>query len=61
MKIKCGYSMGFAGTDSEWTETVPEDVVAEGQEAIDAYLEEVQGGLWQEACEKISVWATIVE
>lgn len=61
MKIKLGYSMGFAGTESSWTETVPEDVVTEGQEAIDAYLEDVQQQLWQEACEKISVWAEIEE
>ena len=61
MKIKLGYSMGYAGTESSWTEEVPEDVVAEGQEAVDAYLEDVQQQLWQEACEKISVWAEIVE
>ena len=61
MKIKIGYGMGFAGTDSEWVEDIPDEVVAEGQEAIDAYLEEVQGSVWQDACEKISVWATIVE
>jgi hypothetical protein len=61
MKIKIGYSMGFAGTDTRWEEEVPDDVVAEGQEAIDAYLETVQEHAWQEACEKISVWAEIVE
>lgn len=61
MKIKIGYSMGYAGTDSEWTEDVPEDVVAEGQEAIDSYVEETQQQLWSEACEKISVWAEVVE
>lgn len=53
--------MGFAGTDSSWTEEVPDDVVEEGQEAIDVYLEDVQQQLWQQACEKISVWAEIVE
>lgn len=61
MKIKLGYSMGFAGTESAWTEEIPDDVVEEGQEAIDAYLEDMQQQLWQEACEKISVWAEIVE
>ena len=61
MKIKLGYSMGFAGTESSWTEEVPDDVVEDGQEAIDAYLEDVQQQLWQDACEKISVWAEIVE
>jgi len=61
MKIEIGYSMGFAGTDTEWTEEVPEDVVAEGQEAIDAYIEEVQDEAYATACERISVWATIVE
>ena len=61
MKIKIGYSMGFAGTDFEGTEEVPDDIVAEGQEAIDAYLEDVQQQAWQEACEKISVWAEIEE
>jgi len=61
MKIKVGYSMGYSGTDSEWTEEVPEDVIAEGQEAIDNYLEETRDYLYQQACEKISVWAEIVE
>lgn len=61
MKIKVGYSMGYAGTDSEWTEEVPEDVVAEGQEAIEEYLEETLQDLFTGACEKISVWAEIVE
>jgi hypothetical protein len=61
MKIKMGYSMGFAGTDSEWVEEIPEDVVAEGQEAIDEYLEETQQHLYNETCDKISVWAKIVE
>ncbi len=61
MKIKVGYSMGYAGTDSEWTEEVPDDVVAEGSEAVEAYLEETRDYLFQQACEKISVWAEIVE
>lgn len=61
MKIKVGYSMGYAGTDSEWTEEVPEDVIAEGQEAIDSYVEETCKYLYNEACEKISVWAEIEE
>jgi len=61
MKIKVGYSMGYAGTDSEWTEEVPDDVVAEGSEAVEAYLEETRNYLYQQACEKISVWAEIVE
>ena len=61
MKIKVGYSMGYAGTDSEWTEEVPDDVVAEGGEAVEAYLEETRDYLYEQACDKISVWAEIVE
>lgn len=61
MKIKVGYSMGYAGTDSEWTEEVPDDVVAEGSEAVEAYLEETRDYLYEQACDKISVWAEIVE
>jgi hypothetical protein len=61
MKIKLGYSMGFAGTNSEWVEEIPEDVVAEGQEAIDVYVDETYQHLYNEACDKISVWAEIVE
>lgn len=61
MKIKLGYSMGYAGTDSEWVEDIPDEVVAEGREAIDEYIEEVQSNIWSDACEKISVWAEIVE
>lgn len=61
MKVKIGYSMGFAGTDSEWTEEVPEDVVAAGADAIEEYLDSVRDDLWNEACEKISVWANIEE
>ncbi len=61
MKIKVGYSMGYAGTDSEWIEEVPDEIAAEGQEAIEEYLDSVRDDLWQDACEKISVWAEIVE
>ena len=61
MKIKVGYSMGYAGTDSEWTEEVPDDVVDEGGEAVEAYLEETRDYLYEQACDKISVWAEIVE
>lgn len=61
MKIKLGYSMGYAGTDSEWTESVPEDVVAEGSDAIEAYLESIKDDLYRDACEKISVWAELEE
>jgi hypothetical protein len=61
MKIKMGYSMGYAGTDTEWTEEVPEDVVADGQGTINAYVDAMYQDLYDEACEKISVWAEIVE
>lgn len=61
MKIKIGYSMGYAGTDTEWTEDIPEDVVAGGQESIDAYVEETHQHTFNEAYEKISVWANVVE
>lgn len=61
MKIKLGYSMGYAGTDTEWTEDIPDDVVEEGEEAIAGYLEETRQHLWKEACEKIEVWAEIEE
>jgi hypothetical protein len=53
--------MGYAGTDTEWAEDIPEDVVAEGQKAIEAFIEEMQQYVWQEACERISVWAEIEE
>lgn len=61
MKIKMGYSVGYAGTDSEWTEELPEDVVAEGADAIEAYLESIRDRLFEEACQRISVWAEIEE
>lgn len=61
MQIKLGYSMGYAGTDSEWTEEIPQDVIEGGEEAIEAYLEEMREQLYGEACEKISVWAKIEE
>lgn len=61
MKIKLGYSMGYAGTDTEWEEEIPDDVVEEGQEAIEAYLDSVRDSLYEEACEKISIWAEIEE
>jgi hypothetical protein len=61
MKIKLGYSMGYAGTESEWTEDIPEDVIEEGQEAIAWYVERAQDEAYLQACEKISVWAEIVE
>jgi len=61
MKIKLGYSMGYAGTDSEWTEEIPEYVVDLGDEAVDEYLDSLRDSLYSEACEKISVWAIIEE
>ena len=61
MKIKMGYSMGYAGTDSEWTEEVPDDIVEEGEEAIETYLDSVRDSLYETACEKISIWAEIEE
>ena len=61
MRIKIGYSMGYAGTNTEWEEDIPEDVVEGGQESIDAYIQETQQYVWQEACERISVWAEIEE
>jgi hypothetical protein len=56
-----GYSMGYAGTDTEWIEEIPEEVVAEGGGAIDLYIEGVNNSLYDEACEKISVWTEIIE
>jgi hypothetical protein len=61
MKIRLGYSMGYAGTDTEWIEDIPTDVVEAGEEEIAAYIAESQDQLYAEACEKISVWATIEE
>ena len=61
MKIKVGYSMGYCGTTTEWEEEIPEDVVAEGQEAIEEYLEGTRDELFTAASEKISVWANIEE
>lgn len=61
MKIRCGQNMGYAGTDSQWTEEIPEDVVEAGSEAIEEYLEEARQLIWEAACQKISVWAEIEE
>jgi hypothetical protein len=61
MRLKCGYSIGFAGTESEWEEDVPDEVVAAGQDAIDEYVEETHQGIFEDACEKISSWVTIIE
>lgn len=61
MQIKLGYSMGYAGTDTEWTEDIPQDVVDNGEEAIEEYLEATREHIYSEACQKISVWAEIKE
>jgi hypothetical protein len=61
MKIKMGYSMGYAGTDTEWIEEIPEEVIAQGAGAIDLYIEGVNNSLYDEACQKISVWTEIIE
>ena len=61
MKIRMGYSMGYAGTDTEWTEDVPQDVIEGGEEEIAGYVEATYEHLYIEACEKISVWASIEE
>ena len=57
MKIKLGYNMGYAGTNIEWEEEVPKDM----EDSIENYLEDVRDSLYNEACEKISIWAEIVE
>jgi hypothetical protein len=59
MKIDIGYSMGYAGTDTEWTEDIPEEVIEEGQDAIAAYIEEMKDAIYNEACEKISIWVNV--
>lgn len=61
MRIKLGYSMGYTSTDTAWTEDIPADVVEEGSEAIEDYLDSVRDSLYREASEKISVWAEIEE
>jgi hypothetical protein len=59
MKITLGYSMGYAGTGREWEDELPEDIDPNNKQAVEAYLEELQQALWEEACERISVWAEI--
>jgi len=59
MKIRLGYNMGYAGTDSEWTENIPADIVEAGEEAINDYIAETEQNVYEEACQKISVWVTI--
>lgn len=61
MKVKLGYSMGYAGTDTEWLEEIPEEIVKGGKEAIATYLEEMQEQLWHQAIERISCWVNIEE
>lgn len=56
-----GYSMGYAGTDTEWIEEIPEDVIDGGPDSVRVYREEMEEYLYEQACEKISVWAKIVE
>ena len=61
MKITMGYSMGYSGTSTEWEEEIPDDVVEGGEEAIQVFIEETHDYLFQQACEKISVWANVKE
>jgi hypothetical protein len=61
MKITVGYSMGFAGTDTEWIEEIPQEVVVKGPEAIQEYLTDLQNQIWEQACENISVWVGEIE
>jgi len=61
MKIKVYESYGFAGTDSTWTEEIPEEVIAKGDSAIEEYLEEMRIGLWDAMCERLSLTVEIEE
>lgn len=61
MKIKLGYSMGYAGTDIEWEEWLPETVDPNNEAEVATYLEARQQELWEDACERISTWAEIKE
>ena len=61
MRIQCGYSMGFAGTESEREEDIPQDIVDNGEEAIAEYIEDTHQHIFDEAKEKISIWVNITE
>ena len=61
MKIRVYESYGFAGTDSTWTEEIPEEVIAAGGSAVEQYLEEMQIGLWDAMCERLSLIVEIEE
>lgn len=61
MKIKLGYSMGYAGTETEWEEYLPEDIDPNNKEEVEAYLEDLQHVVWDTACQNISTWVKVVE
>lgn len=61
MRIKLKTNMGYPGTDSAWYEDIPEDVVAEGDLAIQEYLEQAIQFAWEAACDTVSASGEIVK
>jgi len=53
--------MGFAGTESEREEDIPQDIIDNGEEAIAEYIEDTHQHIFDEAKEKISIWVNITE
>lgn len=61
MKLRLSESYGFAGTDSTWEEDIPEEIVAKGQQAIEAYLDEYFEGHWDNMLNRLSLSIEVIE
>jgi hypothetical protein len=61
MKIKVSGSFGFAGTKFSEEEEVPEEVVSEGSEAIEKYIEEMLAGHWDSMLNQLSLGYEVIE
>lgn len=61
MKIRITGSFGYAGTDFNYTEDIPKDVVEGGKNAIDDYIEDEYLYKREEMCERLSLSIEIAE
>lgn len=61
MRVKIYQSYGFAGTDTEYFENIPQEIIEQGEEAIAEYVETLTQDLWGSMTERLEVSVTVVE
>jgi hypothetical protein len=61
MKVMVYTSYGFSGTDDNYEEEIPEDIVEKGDSAIQEYLADLEEGIWQNMLDRLSLSIELIE